>query len=156
MRDPGVFALNREVRDAFWFPLAGLSERERHVEHAARVESGRLHPGKTKRRLARSVTALYWGTEAATEAEAVFDQVFLEGGAPDDIDTFELPADDPIALPGLIRHAFGLSGSEARRLLSQGAVSVDGLALDDLEVPRSALAGRILKVGKRKFVRLSD
>ena len=44
-RDPGVLALNHEVQDAFWFPLDSLSDRERHIDHPAKVESGRLFPG---------------------------------------------------------------------------------------------------------------
>ena len=43
--DPGALALNHEVRDAFWFPLDSLSDRERHVDHPATVESDRLYPG---------------------------------------------------------------------------------------------------------------
>ena len=43
--DPGALALNHEVRDAFWFPLDSLSDRERHIDHPAKVESGRLFPG---------------------------------------------------------------------------------------------------------------
>jgi 8-oxo-dGTP pyrophosphatase MutT (NUDIX family) len=43
--DPGVLALNHEVREAFWFPLASLLDRERHVDHPASFESDRLFPG---------------------------------------------------------------------------------------------------------------
>ena len=111
-------------------------------------------PGETKRRLARAVTALYWGEEAASKAESGFDQVFKEGGIPDEIEAFPLPDSDPVQLPGLIRDALGISGSEARRLLRQGAVRVDGEVLEDDEVARDSLAGRVLQVGKRRFVRL--
>ena len=43
--NPGALALNHEVQDAFWFPLDSLSDRERHIDHPAKVESGRLFPG---------------------------------------------------------------------------------------------------------------
>ena len=99
------------------------------------------------------MTALYWGDEAA-RAESAFDQVFKEGGMPDEIESFALPADDPVAIPGLIRDALGLSGSEARRLLAQRAVKLDGSVLQAQEVVRDDLSGRVLQVGKRRFVRL--
>ena len=90
------------------------------------------------------------------QQEVAFDQVFKEGGVPDDIGEHRLPDQDPVQLPGLIRDAFGTSGSEARRLLTQGAVSLDGMSVLDSEVSRSELDGRVLRVGKRRFVRLID
>jgi tyrosyl-tRNA synthetase len=137
-----------------WFRLAADLEPDEVANIEAGLASGDLHPGETKRRLARAVTALYWGDEEAKAAEQVFDQVFKMGGIPDDIAVFPLPEEDPLTVPGLIRDAFGLSGSEARRLLTQGAVKVDGEVLEGQEAPRAALVGRVLQVGKRRFVRL--
>ena len=137
-----------------WFRLAADLEPDEVANIEAGLASGDLHPGDTKRRLARAVTALYWGDEEAKAAEQVFDQVFKMGGIPDDIEVFSLPEEDPVMVPGLIRDAFGLSGSEARRLLTQGAVKVDGEVLEGQEAPRAALVGRVLQVGKRRFVRL--
>ena len=137
-----------------WFRLAADLEPDEVANIEAGLASGDLHPGETKRRLARAVTALYWGDEEAKAAEQVFDQVFKMGGIPDDIEVFPLPEEDPLMVSGLIRDAFGLSGSEARRLLTQGAVKVDGEVLEGQEAPRAALVGRVLQVGKRRFVRL--
>jgi tyrosyl-tRNA synthetase len=139
-----------------WFRLAADLEPDEVETIESGLASGALHPGDTKRRLARAVTSLYWGDEAAAEAEAVFDQVFRHGGIPDEIGTFTLSKEDPTTVPGLIRDAFGLSGSEARRLLSQGAVKVDGEVLEAQEAPRADLVGRVLQVGKRRFARLVD
>ncbi|HSK07348.1 MAG TPA: tyrosine--tRNA ligase [Acidimicrobiia bacterium] len=137
-----------------WFRLAADLDPEEVETIEAGLDAGDLHPGETKRRLARAVTALYWGEKEAAAAEQAFDQVFKLGGIPDDLETFTLPEEDPITVPGLIRDAFGLSGSEARRLLTQGAVKVDGEVLEAQEADRAALAGRVLQVGKRRFVRL--
>ncbi|HSJ84481.1 MAG TPA: tyrosine--tRNA ligase [Acidimicrobiia bacterium] len=137
-----------------WLRLAADLEPEEVARIEAGLASGDLHPGETKRRLARAVTALYWGDAEANAAEQAFDQVFKLRGIPDDIEAFPLPEEDPVTVPGLIRDAFGLSGSEARRLLTQGAVKVDGEALGAQEVPRVDLVGRVLQVGKRRFVRL--
>ena len=57
-------------------------------------------------------------------------------------------------LPALIAEAFGLSRSEARRLLAQGGVKLDGSELDALDVPADQLDGVVLQVGKRRFKRL--
>ena len=139
-----------------WLRLAADLDPAEVESIEAGLASGHLHPGETKRRLARAVTSLYWGEGEARAAEAAFDQVFKAGGIPDEIEVFPLPKDDPLVVPGLIREIFGLSGSEARRLLTQGAVKVDGEALDAQEVARADLAGRVLQVGKRRFVRLVD
>jgi tyrosyl-tRNA synthetase len=139
---------------AQWLRLAADLDPEEVASIEAGLACGDLHPGDTKRSLARAVTSLYWGEEEAKRAEQVFDQVFKMGGIPDDIEAFSLSAEDPVTVPGLIRDAFGLSGAEARRLLSQRAVKVDGEILEAQEVPRIALAGRVLQVGKRRFVRL--
>lgn len=137
-----------------WFRLAADFDSTELEEIDAGLLSGSLHPGETKRRLARAVTALYWGDEKAVAAEAEFDQVFKHGGIPDDIEVFPLGQDQKIQVPGLIRDAMGLSGSEARRMLAQGAVKLDGELVEAQELPREALVGRVLQVGKRRFVRL--
>lgn len=137
-----------------WFELAADLDPDRVDEIMADVESGETHPNDAKRLLARTVAGLYRGDEAAVAAEAEFDAIFKKGGVPDQVDEFSLPEEDPINLPSLIREVFGGSGSEARRLIQQGAVKVDGDQLTDQEVSRERLSGRILQVGKRKFVKL--
>jgi tyrosyl-tRNA synthetase len=139
-----------------WLRLAadlGPEEVEAMEEGLA---SGDLHPNQAKRRLAREVVTLYWGEEAAAEAEAAFDQVFKHGEVPDEVDEISLPEEDPVHLQRLIREAFGTSGAEARRLLDQGAVRLDGEVVRDQELARAALVGRVLRVGKRRFVRITD
>ncbi|MGA7228506.1 MAG: tyrosine--tRNA ligase [Acidimicrobiia bacterium] len=139
-----------------WFRLAADLDPGDVEEIERGLSSGELHPGETKRTLARTVTALYWGEDAATEAEEAFDQVFKHGGVPDDMEEFSVPESDPILLPGLIREVMGISGSEARRMLQQGAVRIGGEVFDGQEIPRADLIGRVLQVGKRRFARLVD
>lgn len=139
-----------------WFRLAAdLSEEEARTIEAG-LTSGDLHPNETKRRLARSVVDLYWGPGAGAVAESSFDRVFKEGEAPEDLLEVSLPQDSQVNVPALIRDAFGLSGSEARRMLSQGAVRLDGETTEAQELPRDALVGAVLRVGKRRFARLTD
>jgi len=137
-----------------WFRLAADYDDDAVAGIEAGLDSGELHPNEAKRELARAVVALYHGQDAARESEKGFDQVFREGGVPDDLEEISLPEEDPVAMPGLIRDAFGLSGSEARRMISQGAVRLDDQVVSDQEILRVELAGKVLRVGKRRFARL--
>ena len=117
-------------------------------------DPGALEPMEAKLALARFVVARSHGEEAAQRAEAHFTRVVREGREPEDVPEAELPPGDPVHLPALIRELFGLSTSEARRLIGQGGVKVNGSVIADLDVPRAALAGALLQVGKRQFMRL--
>ena len=114
-----------------------------------------LAPVESKRTLAREIVARYHGEHAATEAEAHFDRLHVERALPDSIEEATLPGDDPVHVPALIRDNFGLSSSEARRLLGQGGIRLDGeqLGAGDLDVPAARLDGAVLQVGKRRHKR---
>ena len=123
---------------------------------AARLADGRLHPRDAKRRLARELVMLYHSPAAARAAEERFDLQFRERGVPDDIPTVDLDA-EVWFLPSLLQTAdLVASGSEARRMVSQGAVRLDGDVLTDAtaEYRLEELNGRVLQVGKRRFARL--
>jgi tyrosyl-tRNA synthetase len=114
-------------------------------------------PMEAKLALARRVVTLYQGANAARQAEDEFTRVVREHRPPEDIPEFRLPDGDPVHLPGVLREAFGLaSTSEARRLIQQGAVRVDGEVVDELDVSRKRLAGAVLQAGKRRFARLGS
>jgi tyrosyl-tRNA synthetase len=114
------------------------------------------HPAEDKRELARRLVERFWDADAAAAAEQRFDQVHVRREAPDDMPTVELPGEGEVHLPTLIADGFGTSTSEARRLIAQGAVKLDGepLAAQSLDVPAGDLEGRVLQVGKRRFARL--
>jgi tyrosyl-tRNA synthetase len=139
-----------------WFRLAADFDEDVVVGIEEDLSSRRLHPNAAKRSLARAIVALYWGDEAAGAAESEFDQVFRMGGTPEDISEHALGEDDPVAMPSLIRSLFGISGSEARRVLEQGGVKIDGVVVTQLEIPRGNLVGTVVQVGKRRFARLID
>jgi tyrosyl-tRNA synthetase len=82
--------------------------------------------------------------------------VFIAHELPEDVPEATVADGDPVHLPELIASVFGGSRSEARRKLAAGAVRVDGepLSGDSLDLPASALDGRVLQVGKRQFRRL--
>ena len=113
-------------------------------------------PLEAKLALARFIVARSHGEEAAREAEAHFTRVVRRGEAPEEIPEHRLPAGDPVHLPALLADAFSLSTSEARRLIGQGGVKLDGEAVSDLDLPRDRLTGAVLQAGKRRFVRLNE
>jgi len=107
--------------------------------------------------LARRIVARWHSEDAAREAEAHFTRVVREGQAPDDVPEVPLPDGDPVHLPALLAASLGIaSTSEARRLIQQGGVKVNGEPAAGVDLPREALMGALLQVGKRKFARLVD
>ena len=110
---------------------------------------------EAKLELARFIVARSHGEEAARRAEEHFTRVVREGKAPEEMPEVPLPEGDPVHLPALLAAAFGVSTSEARRLIGQGAVHVDGDAVDELDVPRKRLENAVLQAGKRRFARLT-
>jgi tyrosyl-tRNA synthetase len=119
-------------------------------------------PNQAKRELGRRIVDRFHGAGKGAEAEAAFDQVFVQHAVPDDIPEVDLSAyvgeDGQVHLPRLLAGAFGVSTSEARRLLAQGGAKLDAAALpaNNLDVAREALAGRVVQLGKRRFAKLSD
>ena len=112
-------------------------------------------PMAGKLALARFIVARSHGEEAARAAEEHFERVVQRGEAPEEIPEHSLPGGDSVHLPTLLADAFGLSTSEARRLISQGGVKLDGNAVSELDLPRARLEGAVLQAGKRRFVRLN-
>jgi tyrosyl-tRNA synthetase len=113
-------------------------------------------PLEAKLRLARFITERSHGEEAARAAEDHFTRVVRKGEAPEDVPELSLPAGDPVHLPALLVEGLGVaSTSEARRLIQQGGVKLNGEPAGDVDVPRGQLAGALLQVGKRKFARLT-
>ena len=120
-------------------------------------------PVRAKRALARRIVERFHGTAAAEAAEAHFDKVHVAHEVPDDIPELSLADADgvnggDVHLPALIAGMFGMSSSEARRLISQGGVKLDGESVpaESLDLPAGELGGRVLQVGKRRFVRLTS
>jgi tyrosyl-tRNA synthetase len=122
-------------------------------------------PMGAKRALGRRIVERFHDAEAAAAAEGRFDTVHVARQVPEDIPEISLReadgvpregADGEAHMPALIAGAFEISTSEARRLIAQGGVKLDGesLAPERLDVPVRELSGRVLQVGKRRFARL--
>ena len=124
---------------------------------AVELPSAGTGPRDAKRSLARAIVARFHSAAAAQEAERHFDRLFVDRKAPEEIEPHRLAAgEDPVHIPALIAAAFGHSRSEARRLVTAGAVRLDGavLAREEIDLPSARLDGAVLQVGKRGFRRL--
>jgi tyrosyl-tRNA synthetase len=111
-------------------------------------------PLEAKLELARFIVRRSHGEEAARDAEDHFTRVVREGEAPEDVPEAALPGDGTVHLPALlVEHLAIGSTSEARRLISQGAVKVNGEVVSELDLPREALSGAVVQAGKRRFIR---
>jgi tyrosyl-tRNA synthetase len=119
-----------------------------------RVPAG--EPMQAKLALARAIVTRSHGEEAAVAAEAHFTRVVREGQAPEEVAEAPLPAGDPVHLPAALAAAFGLTTSEARRLISQGGVRLDGEVVETLDHERRALLGKTVQAGKRRFARFAE
>ncbi len=118
-------------------------------------------PVRAKRELARRIIERFHDRAAAEAAEAHFDKLHVAHEIPEDIPELALADADgvnggDVHLPALIAGVFGMSSSEARRLIAQGGVKLDGESVppERLDLPAGDLGGRVLQVGKRRFVRL--
>jgi tyrosyl-tRNA synthetase len=118
-------------------------------------------PMAAKRALARRIIERFHDASAAEAAEERFDKVHVAHEVPDDVPELSLADADgvnggDVHLPALIAGVFGISSSEARRLIAQGGVKLDGQSVpaESLDLPAGDLGGRVLQVGKRRFVRL--
>ncbi|MDQ7840048.1 MAG: tyrosine--tRNA ligase [bacterium] len=124
------------------------------------LEDGSVHPRDAKRRLAGAIVALWHGEEAAHSAGAAFERLFVGKELPDEIPEAYVPADEaPDGRIRLIRllvvTGLAESNSEARRLISQGGVSVDGGRIHDVEAIVPARQGLVVQVGRRRFARIT-
>jgi tyrosyl-tRNA synthetase len=113
-------------------------------------------PMEWKLELARRIVARWHGEEGAAAGEAHFTRVVRRHETPEEVPEAALPEGDPVHLPKLLAdHGLAPSTSEARRLIGQGAVKLDGEVVSELDVPRKRLAGAVLQAGKRRFLRLA-
>jgi tyrosyl-tRNA synthetase len=114
-----------------------------------------LSPVEAKRQLAYALTARFAGDDAAEAAKRRFDRLHVERGLPEQIEEASLPDTDTVYLPALIAESFSISRSQARRLLSQGGVKLDGVVLaeGDSDLGSERLDGAVIQIGKRRFKR---
>jgi len=121
-----------------------------------KLEDPNTNPRDIKRELARTLVRIYYDEKSAIEAEEGFDKIFIKKEIPDEIPEHKISKGiNEINIIDLILEVnFAPSKSEARRLITQGGVSVDGEKIDDISIAIKFDKEKILKVGKRKFIKI--
>ena len=149
-----VLSVSDELMFRYYELLSDVSSDEIGVLRAD-MESGKLHPKEIKKRLARELTARYHSEEAALQAEENFEKVFRKGGLPDDIPEKKIQSDEDIWLPQLLMDLEMVkSTSDGRRMIKQGAVSLDGEKVKEMKTNVSPQGEILIKVGKRRFCKV--
>jgi len=116
------------------------------------VESGKIHPMDAKKDLAEEIVKRFHGYVEAKHAREWFEQVFTKKEIPDDIKLFEGKSDEKL-IDIIKKLGFAPSNSEVRRLATAGAITINGVKIENVDL--SLGAGEfILKVGKRNFAKL--
>ena len=135
--------------------VTALNEKEL-AEIRQELEKGTANPRDLKHRLAREIVTLYHGADAATAAEEEFDRIFVRKDLPDEVPEHRIMTNGaPVGILRLLTETgLASSNSDARRLIDQGGVSIDGQRIADQAAQIDAARGVILKVGKRKFIRV--
>jgi tyrosyl-tRNA synthetase len=145
--DPLIYPYFELISDVMLDELAAIKKQ---------IADPQTNPRDIKKYLARTIVRMYHGKAAAEKAETAFEQVFVKKELPDQIQDFVLSQKDCRIDDLMIRTKTAASKNEARRLIQQGGVTVDGEKITDpfsvIELNRE----KILKVGKRKFARVSS
>ena len=138
-----------------WFVLAADADDAVMETVRKRLNDPLVNPMEVKRDLARAVVALYYDNKIAQQAEQHFNTVVVNKGVPDEIPEFKLQNEDLIVNvifgSGLLK-----SKGEARRMIKQSAVKLDGVIVDDIQATISPRGEQILKVGKRRFLKVIE
>jgi tyrosyl-tRNA synthetase len=117
------------------------------------IRTGALHPKQAKVNFAHEIVKRFHSADAAVHAERNFEKVFRDREIPEDIETARMKKEkDVVWLPQLLA-GIGMvsSTSEGKRMISQGAVSLDGSKVSSEDLPLAGVSEIIVKVGKRKF-----
>ena len=138
-----------------WFTLAADADEAVVKSAESRLADSSVNPMEVKRELARAVVELYYDAETANNAENHFNTVVVGKGIPDDIPEYTLSSEDQITNvifnAGLLK-----SKGEARRMIKQGAVKLDGESITDIQATIAPSGEQILKVGKRRFLKVIE
>lgn len=121
----------------------------------AKVASGELHPRAVKDELGRCVVDRFVGEGEGAKAAEEFARVFAEKKLPQDMLDLELPSEEIGLIDLVVKAGFAPSNGEARRLIQQGGVRIDDVQNKDIKAAVMPADGMILRVGKRKFARLT-
>ncbi|MBK7378139.1 MAG: tyrosine--tRNA ligase [Ignavibacteriales bacterium] len=155
-----IFGKTLSIPDSLiftYFELATNIPNQDLAEIKIQLSDPKKNPRDLKRQLGRKLVEMYYDNEASIQAQDEFDKIFIKKEIPDEIEELHLSASEKeIGIVDLILKVnFASSKGEARRLITQGGVSIDGNKIDDINSNIKIDKPITLKVGKRKFIKLS-
>ena len=119
------------------------------------IDPDKTHPKEAKVLLGKTIVAAFYNDKAAELAAAQFEKVFAQGKLPDDIPEIQMSAEPISASKLLLCCKLVSSGGEAKRMIKQSAVSVNGNKINDPNTEITPTDGMVIQVGKRKFVKVA-
>ena len=139
-----------------YFELASDVSNKELTAIRKQLADSRTNPRDLKRTLARTFVRMYYNAETAQKAEEEFDRIFIEKSVPYEITEFKIGAErgNQTILDLLAASNMASSRSEARRLIEQGGVTIDGEKISNPNAPLPKKKEFVLKVGKRKFLKV--
>jgi tyrosyl-tRNA synthetase len=145
-----IMSISDDMMENYFTLLTDLSSEK----IAELVDPKKTHPKEAKVLLGKTIVAQFYGQAAAQAAADEFDKVFAQGQLPEDIR--EVVIDDPTISIKQLLLACNLveTSGEAKRMIAQGAVSIDGQKISDPNAPANVETGQVVRVGKLKFAQI--
>jgi len=145
-----VMSISDEMMENYYTLLTNIPSEK----IAELIDGSKTHPKTAKATLAKDIISQFHNQEAADLAEAEFEQIFAKKQLPTDIPEANIPAATTTASKIIVACKLAATGGEAKRLIKQGAFSIDSEKVTDPNAEISPTDGMILKVGKRKFAKI--
>ncbi len=136
-----------------WLLLAADAKTEVVKIAEKKLKDPSVNPMEIKRDLARRVVSLFYDDNVAEKAENYFNTIVVGKGVPDDIPEYSIKSED-LVINVIFNAGILKSKGEARRMVKQGAVKIDGKSITDINTVIKPLKKQILKVGKRRFLKV--
>ena len=138
-----------------WYTLAADADETILEDVKTKLSDSSINPMEIKRDLARKIVELYYDKDKAIDAENYFNNITVSKGMPDVIDEYKIN-EECLLVNIIVGSGLLNSKSEARRMIKQSAVRLDGEVVSDIQQKISPGKERILKVGKRRFLKVTS
>jgi len=145
-----VMSISDDMMENYFTLLTDLPA-ERIAEF---IDPDKTHPKEAKVLLGKTIVAQYYNEATAQTAAVQFDKIFAKGQLPDEMPAVEIAAEPIMASKLLLHCKLVPSGGEAKRMIKQSAVSINGEKIDDPNLEITPAEGMVIQVGKRRFARL--
>ena len=148
-----IMSIKDELMSKYFLLCTDVSEKE-IAEMEKDIKSGELNPRDAKLRLGREIVKIYHGEESAKKAEEEFISVFSKKELPEEMEEVKLKKDKINIVDFLVGCGATKSKGEAKRLVEQGGVRINDVAIEGWDGETEFKGGEVIQVGKRKFLRI--